>query len=199
MLKLKSLMLGALLTVAMTVSAQAALVQGQLQWGTTTTPTFSPTTNNVGLNVYTGTATFVTNVTSSGLLDGVDDFDGKTWNSGVSNTSFSFAEAGSQTFDFGTLGSFTGMIDPAESISGANSAFTILRGTFTPGSAMSGFSETDANLSIQWNRSGSAITPTVSGTLDVLGTQPTIPEPGTLGLAACGVVALGLVARRRRA
>jgi len=199
MLKLKSLMLGALLTVAMTVSAQAALVQGQLQWGTTTTPTFSPTTNNVGLNVYTGTATFVTNVTSSGLLNGVDDFSGATWNSGVSNTSFSFAEAGFQTFDFGTLGSFTGMIDPAENVTGANSAATILRGSFTPGSALAGFSTTDANLSIQWTRTGATVTPTISGTLSVLGTQPTIPEPGTLGLAACGVVALGLVARRRRA
>jgi len=199
MLKLKSLMLGALLTVAMTVSAQAALVQGQLQWGTTTTPNFNPTTNNVGLSVYTGTATFVTNVTSSGLLNGVDDFAGKTWNTGVSNTSFSFAEAGVQTFDFGSLGTFTGMIDANETVAGANSAATILRGTFTPGPAMAGFSATDANLSIQWTRTGSTVTPTVSGTLSVLGTETVVPEPGTLGLAACGVVALGLVARRRRA
>lgn len=199
MLKLKSLMLGALLTVAMTVSAQAALVQGQLQWGTTTTPTFSPSTNGTALSAYTGTASFVTNVTSSGLLDGVDDFAGKTWNSGVSNTSFSFAETGLQTFDFGTLGTFVGMIDPVETVPGANSIATILRGTFTPGPAMGGFSTTDANLSIQWTRTGSTVTPTISGTLSVLGTNPTVPEPGTLGLAACGVVALGFVARRRRA
>lgn len=199
MLKLKSLMLGALLTVAMTVSAQAALVQGQLQWGTTGTPTYTPTTNGTALSAYTGTATFVTNVTSSSLLSGVDDFAGKTWNSGVSNTGFSFAEAGLQTFDFGTLGTFVGMIDPIETLAGANSAATILRGTFTPGTALAGFTATDANLSIQWTRTGSTVTPTISGTLSVLGTQTVVPEPGTLGLAACGVVALGLVARRRRA
>ncbi|MFM7161110.1 MAG: PEP-CTERM sorting domain-containing protein, partial [Planctomycetaceae bacterium] len=183
-------------------------VHGQLQFNSgASTPTYTPTTTGTALSAYTGTVAFSTNVTSSGPYpDTIDNFAGKTFNQGVAPTSVSW-DGSTITINFGTLGSFTGTNDNA-SVEGANSSTVNYSGTFTPGSAFtgSGLSATAAQLSIGINRAAGqngglgTATPNLSGTLTVADEfNPTVPEPTTYALAAFGAIAMGVVARRRRA
>ena len=197
MMNLRSAVLGCVAAIAMAVPAFAGPIQGQIGYGTSGTPTYTPTTDGTSLADYTGTVTFSTNVTSTGPFPTIDDFDGKTLNSGVAVSTITW-NATTVTIDYGTLGSFTGDIVAGNSLEGANSSYHLYAGTFTPGTEMAGFDATAATLSIQINRTVSGATPTLSGTL-TMDESTVVPEPTTYALAAFGAIAMGVVARRRRA
>jgi hypothetical protein len=197
MMNLRSAVLGCVAAIAMAVPAFAGPIQGQIGYGTSGTPTYTPTTDGTSLADYAGTVTFSTNVTSTGPFPTIDDFAGKTLNSGVAASTFTW-NATTVTINYGTLGSFTGDIVAGNSLEGANSSYHLYAGTFTPGTEMAGFDATAATLSIQINRTVSGATPTLSGTL-TMDESTVVPEPTTYALAAFGAIAMGVVARRRRA
>jgi len=197
MMTLRSTLLGLVAAVAMAVPAFAVPIHGQLQFNSgASTPTYTPTTTGTALSAYTGTVGFSTNVTSSAPFPSVDDFAGKTFNQSVQPSSVSW-DGSTVTINYGTLGVFTGTNDNL-SVEGTNSSTVYYTGTFTPGSAFTGFSPTAAALSLNINRTTSGATPSLSGTLTVAD-DLAVPEPTTYALAAFGIFAMGVVARRRRA
>lgn len=115
MMNLRSAVLGCVAAIAMAVPAFAGPIHGQMQYGTSGTPTYSPTTNGTSLAVYAGTVTFSTNVTSTGPFPTIDDFAGKTLNSGVAASTITW-NGSTVTINYGTLGSFTGNIDAVNSV-----------------------------------------------------------------------------------
>ena len=204
-MSLRSVLLSCLAIVAMAGPSLAAPIKGQVQFNSgASTPTYSPLNGPTGaadipsLGDYTGSIAFTADVTSTGSFGGGNDFAGKTLNSGVQQTTFSFFGS-SITVSFGTLGTFTGDLDLPQSGGFGGTAGNRFIGTFTPGSEMAGFSPSAANLLITLSRSSLGVTPQLSGTMDVLGTSAVVPEPTTYALAAFGAMAMGVVARRRRA
>jgi hypothetical protein len=173
MMNLRSAVLGCVAAIAMAVPAFAGPIQGQIGYGTSGTPTYTPTTDGTSLADYAGTVTFSTNVTSTGPFPTIDDFAGKTLNSGVAASTITW-NATTVTINYGTLGSFTGDIVAGNSLEGANSSYHLYAGTV------------------------SGATPTLSGTL-TMDESTVVPEPTTYALAAFGAIAMGVVARRRRA
>jgi hypothetical protein len=183
------------------MSAQAGVaINGNFTFATTGL-TFSPDPNGATYNTFGNTSG---SFTASGASGQSSDFIGGPALSGATLTSFTISSSAistTLTVNFGNYGSFTGTLDSGSYGALANNAVADYTGTFTPGSAFSGFVSTNATMNLSFSRTGTSpnVAYGVLGTVATAG-QPAppsaVPEPASMAIFGLG--ALGFAARRFR-
>lgn len=131
--------------------------------------------------------------------NGLGDYAGVTIGTSLSNGSsvtLDLNNLSGFTFSSPTWGTFVADNTAANQIIQRSASFldVYLRGTFTPGTAISSLSPTDTSFRMSFNQSG----PSISSGFTLNSPAVNVPEPAAFVMLGQALVVGGLVARRRR-
>ena len=114
-------------------------------------------------------------------------------------STLNFSNLSTFTMNFGSFGSFIANGVGSSIVSrNANFSDIFIRGTLTPGAGLAaGLSPSDTGLRFSYTQSGASISGSL--TLNSPAVAPgTVPEPATLAPIGGGLIAFGVVRRRRK-